>query len=72
MSGGVVLVLLVIFNIHQLEFIAQLLTLIICILIIVVPIIIIGILIYKLFKYLDAKTKYYNKLNKDSFSDRQD
>lgn len=66
------MVLLGISNIHQLEFIAQLLILIICILIIVVPIIIIGILIYKLFKYLDAKTKYYNNMNKDSLKDRQD
>lgn len=72
MSGGVVLVLLGISNIHQLEFIAQLLALIFYILIIVVPIIIIGILIYKLFKYLDAKTKYYNNMNKDSLNDRQD
>lgn len=66
------MVLLGISNIHQLEFIAQLLALIFYILIIVVPIIIIGILIYKLFKYLDAKTKYYNNMNKDSLNDRQD
>lgn len=38
----------------------------------VIPITIIVILIRKLIKYLDAKTKYYNNMNKDSFNDRQD
>lgn len=38
----------------------------------VIPITIIVILIRKLIKYLDAKTKYYNNMNKDSLNDRQD
>lgn len=38
----------------------------------IIPITIIVILIRKLIKYLDAKTKYYNNMNKDSLNDRQD
>ncbi len=38
----------------------------------VIPITIIVILIRKLIKYLDAKTNYYNNINKDSLNDRQD
>lgn len=38
----------------------------------VIPITIIVILIRKLIKYLDAKTNYYNNMNKDSLNDRQD
>lgn len=38
----------------------------------IIPITIIVILIRKLIKYLDAKTNYYNNMNKDSLNDRQD
>ena len=38
----------------------------------VIPITIIVILIRKLIKYLDAKTNFYNNMNKDSLNDRQD
>ena len=41
-------------------------------LIVIIPLAFLVILIRKLFKYLDAKTKYYNNMNKDSLNDRQD
>lgn len=41
-------------------------------LLVIIPLAFLVILIRKLFKYLDAKTKYYNNMKKDSFNDRQD
>lgn len=53
----------------------SIINIIIVALIFIVPLVIIVILVRKLFKYLDAKTKYYNNYNSkinDNSQDRQD
>lgn len=78
-EGGVVLVLLEtsgrLFGLdYQLAFDAAItiFNILLLLVIFVIPITIIVILIRKLIKYLDAKTKYYDNMNKDSLNDRQD
>lgn len=53
----------------------SIINIIIVALIFIVPLVIIVILVRKLFKYLDAKTEYYNNYNNkinDNLQDRQD
>lgn len=79
MSGGVVLVLLEtsgrLFGMdYQILFdvVISIFNILLLLVIFVIPITIIVILIRKFIKYLDAKTNYYNNMNKDSLNDRQD